>query len=157
MRLAVVCTIGYLLIGWTLSAQESQPAEYKEVEALLAASVEAGSDSAFAILQRALDLSRSSGYQMGEAKALTYTGIEKEEIADYVCASGLPKGRYGDVFRYTTILIILPGTTITFFGAFPSSHFCTAGLSSTSLVSDSWVASAGKAMVALVLPLMAMG
>lgn len=83
MRLAVVCTIGYLLIGCALSAQESQPAEYKEVEALLAASVEAGSDSAFAILQRALDLSRGSAYRLGEAKALTYIGIEKEEIMDY--------------------------------------------------------------------------
>lgn len=83
MRLAVVCTISCLLIGCMLSAQESQPAEYREVEALLASSVDAGSDSAFAILQRALDLSRSSGYRMGEAKALTYTGIEKEEIADH--------------------------------------------------------------------------
>ncbi len=83
MRLAVVCTIGYLLIGWVLFAQESQPAAYQEVELLLAASIAAGSDSAFAILQQALDLSRSSSYQLGEAKALTYIGIEKEEIADY--------------------------------------------------------------------------
>lgn len=58
---------------------------------------------------------------------------------------------------YTTTLIILPFTIITFLGALPSSHFCTTSLASTSFSISGTGASSGNPISERVLPLMATG
>ena len=51
-------------------------------------------------------------------------------------APGLPSGfvraRTPRVRHQITMLMILPGTTITFFGVLPSTHFCASGALTTS-------------------------
>ncbi len=81
-----ITPIAFIIFSIPFSVSGQFSTDTARVHSLLEASISAEGDTVFAILQEAQDLAHKAQYYKGEANALMYTGIEREEISDFAGA-----------------------------------------------------------------------